>query len=79
MPTRLTFDARLVEQARRLGGHRTKREAVSAALVEYVQRRQQLAILELRGSVPYDEDYAHKPLRTRRWREAGAGPSRTRR
>lgn len=68
MPTNLALDDRLIEQARRIGGHRTKREAVNAALAEYVQRRKQLGILELRESVPYDDDYNYKPLRTRKRR-----------
>jgi hypothetical protein len=36
----------LIEEARILGGHKTKKEAVAAALAEYVQRRQQRGIIE---------------------------------
>jgi len=34
MATNLALDDRLIEEARRVGQHKTKREAVSAALAE---------------------------------------------
>jgi Arc/MetJ family transcription regulator len=68
MATNLALDDTLIEQARRAGKHRTKKEAVTSALREYVRRRRQLAILDLVGQVPFDEDYDHKPLRHRKAR-----------
>ena len=53
----------LLEEAMKLGGHRTKRAAVTEALREYVERRNQLRILELFGTVEYDEDYDYKAQR----------------
>jgi Arc/MetJ family transcription regulator len=47
MPTNLALDDRLIEEARRVGRHKTKREAVSAALAEYVKRRKQLLYLRM--------------------------------
>jgi hypothetical protein len=41
MPTNLTVDGRLVEKARKVGGHKTKKEAVSVALEEYIQHHKQ--------------------------------------
>jgi len=66
MPTNLALDDRLIEHARRIGGHRTKKDAVTAALKEYVQRRRQQRILELVGTIDYDPDYDYKTLRRRR-------------
>jgi Arc/MetJ family transcription regulator len=60
MPTNLAIDDRLINEARELGHHRTKKEAVTAALDEYVRRRKQLAILDLVGKIDYDENYDHK-------------------
>ena len=54
MPTNLALDDRLIEEARKLGNHRTKKEAVNAALDEYIRRRKQQAILSLFGSIDYD-------------------------
>ena len=66
MATNLALDDRLIEQARRIGGHKTKKDAVTAALEEYVQRRAQLEILELTGKVEYYPDYDYKKLRRRK-------------
>ena len=54
MPTNLAIDDRLIEEAQKLGNHRTKREAVNAALDEYIRRRKQQRILSLFGSIDYD-------------------------
>jgi Arc/MetJ family transcription regulator len=65
MPTNLHIDDRLIEHARRIGKHRTKREAVTAALEEYVRRREQLRVLELEGTVDFDPEYDYKAERRR--------------
>lgn len=66
MATNLALDDRLIDEARRLGEHPTKRAAVNAALAEYVARRRQLRLLDLAGTVPYAPDYDPKALRKRR-------------
>ena len=60
MATNLALDDRLIEEARRVGQHKTKREAVSAALAEYVKRRKQLRILEAFGTFEFDPKYNYK-------------------
>ena len=59
----LALDDGLIEAARTAGKHRTKKEAVTAALQEYVQRRRQLGILRLAGTIEYYEDYDYKAER----------------
>ena len=66
MPTNLNLDDRLIEEARRTGKHRTKRDAVEAALREYIQRRKQLRILDLFGTIDFDPRYDHKAERRRK-------------
>jgi len=63
MATNLDLDDRLIQEARKLGGHRTKKEAVTAALDEYVRRRKQLEILSLFGTIDYDPEYDYKRAR----------------
>ena len=63
MPTNLDIDDKLIAEACQIGHHKTKKEAVTVALREYIQRRKQLRILELKGKVEYDSDYDHKALR----------------
>ena len=65
MPTKLSLDDGLLEAARRIGGHRTKKAAVTAALYEYIQRRRQTKILTLFGQIDYDPEYDQKLQRTR--------------
>ena len=66
MPTNLALDDRLIEAARRVGGHKTKREAVTAALDEYVKRRKQLRILDAFGTLEFDPKYDYKAERRRK-------------
>jgi len=65
MPTNLAIDDRLIEEARRAGGHKTKKEAVTTALREYVLRSAQLRVLDVVGKVEYYPGHDHKPLRRR--------------
>jgi Arc/MetJ family transcription regulator len=68
MATNLALDDALIEQARRAGKHKTKKQAVTAALQEYVQHRKRLGILKLIGHVEYWDDYDHKAYRRARRR-----------
>ncbi len=63
MATNLEIDNELIQEALKLGGHRTKRSVVEAALQEYVQRRKQLKITELFGTIEYEDDYDYKQQR----------------
>jgi len=65
MATNLALDDRLVLQAKRLGNHRSKREAVNRALAEYVGRLKQREVLDLFGRLEWDADYDHKRQRRR--------------
>jgi hypothetical protein len=65
MATNLAIDDKLIEDARRIGKHRTKKAVVTEALVEYIQRREQLKILGLFGSIEYDNEYDYKEQRKR--------------
>jgi Arc/MetJ family transcription regulator len=63
MATNLALDDALIEEARRAGKHKTKKEAVTAALDEYVRRRKQIRILEAFGSFEFDPRYDYKAER----------------
>ena len=65
MPTNLAIDDRLIEEARRIGHHGTKKEAVTAALDEYIRRRKQTNVLDLFGTVEYHDYYDYKANRHR--------------
>jgi len=65
MATNLALDDKLIEEARKAGHHRTKKDAVTAALAEYVKRRKQQRILEAFGSFEFDPAYDYKAERRR--------------
>lgn len=60
MPTNLALDDRLIQEAQKLGHHRTKKDAVTAALDEYIARRKQVGIVKLFGTIDYDPSYDYK-------------------
>ena len=56
---------RLLEEALRVGGHRTKKATVTEALEEYIRRRKQARVLKLFGKVEFDPTYDYKKQRRR--------------
>lgn len=60
MATNLAIDDRLLEQARRIGKLPTKKETVTRALQEFIERRQQRRILKVLGSFQFREDWNYK-------------------
>ena len=60
MATNLAIDNALLEEAQSIGRHKTKKAVVTEALQEYIKRRKQLEVLELFGSIDYDDDYDYK-------------------
>ncbi len=65
MATDLVIDPGILEEAHKIGGHRTKKATVTEALREYIQRRKQRRVLNLFGTVDYDPDYDYKAQRAR--------------
>jgi len=63
MPTNLALEDTLIDEARRLGNHKSKKESVIAALEEYARRRKQLEILDPFGTIDYDPEYDYKKIR----------------
>jgi Arc/MetJ family transcription regulator len=68
MATNLAIDDRLIDEARAVGGHKTKKEAVTTALHEYIKRHKQRRILDLVDQIAYDPTYDYKAARGRKRR-----------
>jgi len=65
MATNLAIDDRLLDEALRVGGQRTKKDTVNQALEEYVRHRKQARILELFGKIDFEPRYDYKRQRRR--------------
>ncbi len=64
MATNIAVDDWLIEEAKLVGKHRTKKAAVTEALMEYIQRRKQSEILGLFHTIDYNQDYDYKKQRS---------------
>lgn len=56
MRTNVVLDDKLVKEAMKLTGKRTKRELIDYALHELVRRHRRLALLDLRGKLKWEGD-----------------------
>ncbi|MGR3179582.1 MAG: type II toxin-antitoxin system VapB family antitoxin [Candidatus Anammoxibacter sp.] len=63
MATNLALDDKLINQALKVGHHKTKREAVTTALKEYIAHKKQLNIFKLFGLIDFSKDYDYKKAR----------------
>ena len=60
MPRSLAIDDALLERAKMLGHHRSKRETINAALREYVRQKELLKALAAFGTIDFDPGWDHK-------------------
>lgn len=66
MATNLALDPALLDRAFEISGERTKKAAVTRALEEFIARREQAGMLELFGTLDFDDTYDYKAERSRR-------------
>ena len=66
MASNLAIDEELLVKAKKIGGHKSKKDTVNTALKEYIQRRKQIEITEIYGNIKYDEKYDYKEHRKNR-------------
>ncbi|BAY25434.1 hypothetical protein NIES2100_52400 [Calothrix sp. NIES-2100] len=63
MATPVNINEALLQEALQLDDHTTIDALVETALLEYIQRRKRLKVLNLFGTIDYDEDYNYKQQR----------------
>jgi Arc/MetJ family transcription regulator len=66
MATNLALDDGLLNQAMKIGRIGTKRETVTIALKEFIERRRQKKILDLMGTITFRDDWDYKKDRNGR-------------
>lgn len=64
MATNLDVDIKAIEALMELGGFRSKREAVDAAVAEAIAYRKQLKALEFLGTIDFVTQLAANPTST---------------
>jgi hypothetical protein len=65
MATNLALDPKLIDRALKVSGEKTKKAAVTRALQEFIARRSQKRLIELMGSLEWDDSYDYKAERSR--------------
>jgi len=64
MATNLAIEPELIDRVLEVSGERTKKAAVTLALKEFIARREQRKLLELFGTLDWDESYDYKKERS---------------
>jgi len=65
MATHLAIDPDLLERVVQVSGERTKRAAVTAALREFIARREQRHVADSLGKLEWDASFDYKAERSR--------------
>ena len=66
MATNLALDDNLLALAQKVGGMKTKKDTVNAALKEFIERRRQEEVVSIFGTIEWDGTYDYKELRKRK-------------
>jgi hypothetical protein len=65
MATNLAINDTLLNRALEIGGFRSKKDTVNAALEEFIKRRKSEDVINLFGKIEFDETYDYKNSRKR--------------
>jgi len=60
MATNLAIEDKLLQEALQIGRLRTKKETVTKALEEFIERRRQRKILKALGTIRFRDDWNYK-------------------
>ncbi len=63
MATNLDLDDKLIREVVKAGKFKTKKEAVTVAMQEYLKLKKRLALVEMAGKVEYVDGYDYKAAR----------------
>jgi hypothetical protein len=66
MATNLGINDKLVVEAQKRGKHKSKKDAVNAALGEYIRLKKQEDLFNLFGKIDFDPAYDYKAERRRK-------------
>jgi Arc/MetJ family transcription regulator len=61
--TNIYIDEKLIEEAKKLTGLKTKKDVVNLALEELIKNRRRKNLLDIQGKISFVEDYDYKQMR----------------
>ena len=65
MATNLAIDPELINRTLEISGEKTKKAAVTMALKEFIARREQKRLVDLFGTLEWDDEFSYKKERNR--------------
>ena len=65
MRTNIDIDLELMERAFRSSKAKTKKALIREALLEFVETRERLNLIDIKGKINFREDYDYKRMRER--------------
>lgn len=65
MATNLAIDPELINRTLEISGEKTKKAAVTMALKEFIARREQKRMVDLFGTLEWDDEFSYKSERYR--------------
>ena len=65
MATNLAIDDRLLTKALEIGGYKSKKDTVNAALDEFIKRRKAKELIDIFGTIDSDTSYDYRKMRSR--------------
>jgi Arc/MetJ family transcription regulator len=65
MATNLAINDNLLNKALEIGGYKSKKDTVNAALEEFIKRRDAKELIKMFGTIEYDKSYDYKNMRMR--------------
>lgn len=65
MATNLGIDDILLNTALKIGGLKSKKDTVNAALDEYIRRRKAKELIDIFDTIEYEPSYDYKKMRNR--------------
>lgn len=66
MATNLAINDELLNDALKIGGLKSKKDTVNTALAEFIQKRKAEDLVNMFGTVEYENGYDYKALRTKK-------------
>jgi Arc/MetJ family transcription regulator len=63
MRTNIVLEDEILKEAFKISNIKTKKELINIALIEFVQNRKKMNLIDLKGKIRFADDYNYKKLR----------------